>query len=419
MVNDIATINEYGFGNFSMILSQLFNILLGAYVLLTLHYSLILSILLLTVVMIIVPKFFSKKLNSYMSDFSKANENFTHHLNGLLGGLRTLYSTQSMPYFISKVILASENLAKSKIKFSSYSGVMQSATNGVSLASQIILLFQAGWLYSLGYVVIGSLTATQYLSATIFSSLTGLGANWIEMKTIQEIFDKFSELDESEVIDDDFLPVLENGISVKNVSFAYPGSEQSILNNISINIKKGGKYGLVGQSGSGKTTLLNLLFGIFKPSQGEIYYDDISYKELGSTLFKRVAYVEQEGVLFSGSIIENITLGKDYDENTVKTILKAVDLLEWVEQQTNGLMTVIDWEGKMISGGQKQKIALARALFLEKDIIFLDESVSAIDKISAKRIEQYLLNRDDLTLVFITHHLNPKIENRLDGIISL
>ncbi|WP_326830646.1 ABC transporter transmembrane domain-containing protein [Streptococcus zhangguiae] len=174
MVNDIATINEYGFGNFSMILSQIFNILTGGYVLFSLHYSLIASILLLTVAMVTVPKMFSKKLNAFMLDVSRANENFTHNLNGLFNGLRVLYSTQSMPYFMNKIVLESKLLAKNKIRYSSYSGLMQSATNGVSIASQIVLLMQAGWLYFAGYVVIGSLSATQYLSATIFSSLTGL-----------------------------------------------------------------------------------------------------------------------------------------------------------------------------------------------------------------------------------------------------
>ncbi|MTB64431.1 ATP-binding cassette domain-containing protein [Streptococcus sp. zg-86] len=239
------------------------------------------------------------------------------------------------------------------------------------------------------------------------------------MKTIQEIFDKFSDIQASEKRDDFTLPFFEKEIIVKNVGFTYPDSVLPTLNDVNFTIKKGKKYALIGPSGSGKTTLLNILFGRLKSTQGEIYYDSYTYEELRTSLFQRIAYVEQNSVIFSGSIIENITLGKEYDENKIKNILSSVDLLDWVEQQAEGLMTLIDWEGNMLSGGQKQKIGIARALFLEKDIIFLDESLSAIDKVSVQNIEQCLLKKTDATVVLITHHLTPEIENLLDGIIEI
>lgn len=203
------------------------------------------------------------------------------------------------------------------------------------------------------------------------------------------------------------LPALENEITVKNLSFSY--GEKQVLKDINLTFRRGEKYAIVGKSGCGKTTLLKLMLGQLTGYQGSILYDK---KELScydiNTFYEQMAYIEQNVFLFDTSIRNNITLGDSYCEDEIDKVLKMSALEEDIRTFPEGLDTKVGENGKNLSGEQKQRIAVARALIHDRKILLVDEGTSALDQENALIIEHALLNCPELTLILIIHHLKEE-----------
>ncbi len=216
------------------------------------------------------------------------------------------------------------------------------------------------------------------------------------------------------------LDLSKNIIVANNISYRYPRGKFNTFTNLNINLEKGKNYAIIGKSGSGKSTLVDLLLGILEPDKGEITYygkniNDIATRNL---LHNNVAYVPQEPIILNESIINNIVLNFDseIDHNFLSDILRAVSLNEFVD--INGLDYLCGEKGNNLSGGQKQRLALARALYSNKAILFLDEFSSALDS----KTEDFILNRikeyfEDKTIISITHKVRKLSE--YDLIIDL
>lgn len=413
MINDVGTINEYGYANLSMIISQVFNILFSSIALLSFHYTLNISVIVLAVVMLVVPNIFKRKLNKQLLNVTSANENMTTKLTDLMNGFSTILSLNLKDYIIGNTVKESQKVAKEKVAFAKYSGIMSATTNGVSLISQVLIISLAGYLFFKNLVPIGTLTAAQYFSATIFSSLTGLSANLVEFKTTSPIFEKFnvkSRLPESSNKNYQF----KSNIEMKNIMFRY--GDTHILDDFSLSINKGGKYAIKGESGTGKSSILNLLIGYLKEYQGTIQMDGLDYKNINpEALRDNFTYISQQPHIFSGSIKENITLGVEYSQKEIDNVLKFTGLAKWITSLPSQDETYISYNSHNISGGQKQKIALARGLIRGREIILLDEATSAIDKQSSTEIESRLI-QSKYTVIMITHRLDEEISKELDYI---
>lgn len=200
-------------------------------------------------------------------------------------------------------------------------------------------------------------------------------------------------------------------ISLRNVSFAYPGDEKKVLVDINLDIQKGKKYLIVGESGGGKTTLINVLCGNFTPQNGEILVDGKIHMKTSTFLKNLTAVVWQNIFLFNESIAENIMMGDENNEKLDIIINKACidDLI-----MEKGKDYFVGSNGDLLSGGQKQRIAIARALYAQKEILALDEGTSALDPKTAKEIEKDILQKKGLTVISICHHVNPEMQKLYD-----
>ena len=202
-----------------------------------------------------------------------------------------------------------------------------------------------------------------------------------------------------------------------NVSFGY-SKEVKILDNINIKIRKNRKYLIVGKSGSGKTTFLKLLSKKILPDTGNIYIDNIKLKNLSEkSLLDLISYISQNVFLFKGSIFENITLYNDYSEETVKEILLKMGLEKFMKNLNTE--NFINENGNNLSGGEKQRFSIARALIKKSDIVIADEIFSSLDNDTAVKIEEELLKIDNITLVAVAHKLFEKNLKNYDEIIVL
>jgi ATP-binding cassette, subfamily B, bacterial PglK len=198
-------------------------------------------------------------------------------------------------------------------------------------------------------------------------------------------------------------------LELKNINFSYSESNYKSLNNISIKIEHGKSIGIIGKSGSGKTTLIDLLLGLLEPNTGEIYFNNINCTNDREGIFDtRVAYIPQQVFLLDDSLMNNISLNNKNDTNhdLVMAAVKQARLMELVERLPNGLDTRIGESGVLVSGGERQRIALARALYYDRDVIIMDEATSALDNETEKEIISEIKSfKGSKTLIVIAHRL--------------
>ena len=209
-------------------------------------------------------------------------------------------------------------------------------------------------------------------------------------------------------------------IEFKEVSLMYPGASTWALNDISVQASPGKVTALVGASGSGKSTFINLVIGFLRPTRGHLLLDGLQMSELDMrTVRKFVSIVPQESVLFDGTIRDNVTYGMgEVEESRLRKALEDANAWEFVSEFPDGVETIVGERGARISGGQKQRLAIARALIRDPRILILDEATSALDSQSELLIQKALSNlmRDRTTFV-VAHRLSTII--RADEILVL
>jgi ABC-type bacteriocin/lantibiotic exporter with double-glycine peptidase domain len=200
-------------------------------------------------------------------------------------------------------------------------------------------------------------------------------------------------------------PACIHSIGLKGVSFKY--ADLTVLSNFHLCINKGDFVGISGKSGRGKTTVFNLLLGFLSPAKGEIFINDCAVsKEEIKKFWHSISYVRQQSFFIHDTILRNITLEEEgYNKNNLDLALAISGLNELISTFSEGLQKVITENGKNISGGQQQRIALARAVYKNADLILLDEPFNELDEASEILMLEYFqqLAQQDKIVVIITH----------------
>jgi ATP-binding cassette subfamily B protein len=193
-------------------------------------------------------------------------------------------------------------------------------------------------------------------------------------------------------------------IELVNVDFSY--KEKSVLDGLSLTINKGKKIAFVGESGSGKSTLVDLIIGLYQPSHGNIFIDNVLLDESNLQNWRsQIGYIPQQVYLFDGTIAENVCFGRKTDQSLLEKVLKQANIFDFL-QTKKGVETLVGEGGIQLSGGQKQRIAIARALYGQPEILVLDEATSALDSETERKImdEIYQISQNK-TLIIIAHRL--------------
>ncbi|MBA6412127.1 lipid A export permease/ATP-binding protein MsbA [Parahaliea sp. F7430] len=235
--------------------------------------------------------------------------------------------------------------------------------------------------------------------------------------------DIFDQLDQESEIDNGSYQVerAEGRIEFRDLSFAYPGTEQNVLSQINLEIPAGDTVALVGRSGSGKSTIVQLLARFYPVEQGTILLDGKPLPDYQlANLRQQLAMVSQDVTLFHDTVYNNIAYGclADTDRDTVMAAVELANAKHFIEQLPEGFDTMLGDDGGGLSGGQRQRIAIARAILKDAPILILDEATSALDNESEHRIQRALENvMSDRTTVIIAHRLSTV--ERADHIVVM
>jgi ABC-type bacteriocin/lantibiotic exporter with double-glycine peptidase domain len=207
-------------------------------------------------------------------------------------------------------------------------------------------------------------------------------------------------------------------LEVKNLCYSYP--EHPVLEGLNVRFALGKKYVILGGSGCGKSTLLKLLAGLDSSYEGRILLDGTSIGSVEPGVYNRlVSCMPQEPFLFDGSIRMNVALGRSATDEQITRALEDAGLGEYLRRQPNGLDTQVGENAGQMSGGEKQRLSIARVLLFPAPILLMDESTSHLDPTTAAEIEGLIFHRPDTTVIFVTHNLTPQTAEAADQIYEL
>ncbi|HZJ89064.1 MAG TPA: ABC transporter ATP-binding protein [Bacilli bacterium] len=277
----------------------------------------------------------------------------------------------------------------------------------------IALLFVGGDLISTGDAKVGQITGLLTYTLQLLNVLLMLAQLLIMLSRTFASGERIVELLESEnefsFVQESKDEVKAGVIEVNNVTFKYKESSAPILENISFKLNKQQTLGIIGQTGSGKSTLVHLLARLYDVTSGEVKLDGINIKELSKNdLLESVHVVFQSNMLFKGTIRENLKWGNEAASDAeIERALTASLALEIVTKLPDGLNSLVEQAGKNFSGGQKQRLMLARALITKPKVLILDDSLSAIDTINENKIKENLNKYyPELTLIKVSQRIS-------------
>ncbi|SHH88514.1 ABC transporter ATP-binding protein [Clostridium grantii] len=276
----------------------------------------------------------------------------------------------------------------------------------INMSIVYVIYLGKDWVFS-GEIGAGQIIAfTNYMTQFFFamSMISRVFNIFVRAKSsaerINEIFDMKADVQLGEILEKNI--ALKSSLRFEKVSFQY-GNGRPTLSNLNFNITEGESIGILGATGAGKTTLIQLMNRILLPTKGEIYIGDTPIKDIQKkSLSDLMGYVPQKTVLFTGSILENLEWGKrGLSIDNYKNALNEASALDFVEAMPHKLNTKLGKNGVNVSGGQKQRLSIARALVHEPKILLLDHSTSAVDVITERYIKDQLKKRKNMTLLLI------------------
>ncbi|SDZ16259.1 peptidase domain-containing ABC transporter [Thermoactinomyces sp. DSM 45892] len=301
------------------------------------------------------------------------------------------------------------NQLETNKKYGLLSAVFDTISGGIQFITPLFILWVGAGFVLDGNLTLGQLLGISALSTAFMIPFTSLGSTYSQFLVlgsyIRRLRDVMESTPEGTGGRDDFQ--LLGGIELKNVSFRYSYFGENVLSSINLTIRPGEKIAIVGESGSGKSTLAKVLLGLYKPQEGNILFDGTPLQEINlQTLRRQIGVILQETRLFHGTIQENISLLDDQvPMEQIIHATKRADIYTDIIEQMMGFQTMVSEGGGNFSGGQRQRLLLARSLVHQPRMLVLDEATSALDTIRESNI-QHSLSKLKCTQVIIAHRLS-------------
>ena len=346
----------------------------------------ILIICLAAIMLAVMPKF-------------KLMQKLTDRLNGVtrenLTGLRVVRAYNAESYQEKKFSKANDAFTNTQLftgrVMALMSPLMMLVMNGLTLAIYWIgaSLMNAGQIeYQtiVSFMTLASQVIMAFLMLLMMFIL--LPRAQVAAKRINEVLETPLSISDPETEEQ---PSEVGTVEFRDVSFRYPDADADVFEHISFRAEKGQTIAFIGSTGSGKSTLINLVPRFYDATEGEVLVDGVNVKNLKqSTLRSKIGYVPQKGVLFSGTVAENIGFGGVSDMDAIEEAARIAEADGFINEMSDGYASMISQGGKNVSGGQKQRLSIARAVALRPEIMIFDDSFSALDYKTDKKVRENL-----------------------------
>lgn len=361
-----------------------------------------------------------KKLEPIERKISEKNENFTAALKDSLSGFPVIKSFKAEGEIIAQFKKVNGTVEQEKCEKRKLVTVIGALSTISGISAQFGTFLVGGWLAFSGLdISVGVLFVFLNLTANVIGPISQFPNLFSARKAALGLIDKLAEeMEENLREQGEKIPnCLQEGIELKNVSFGY-GEDKEVLHGIDFKFEKGKSYAIVGASGSGKSTLLNLLMASYPTYSGEICYDKAELKNVSSdSLYDVVSMIQQNVFVFDASIRDNITMYHKFPKEDVEEAIRRSGLTELIEKK--GEAYLCGENGCGLSGGEKQRISIARSLLKKSGVLLVDEATAALDTATAYHVTDSILNLDGITRIVVTHSLEKSLLERYDCILVL
>ncbi|MBP2058351.1 ABC-type bacteriocin/lantibiotic exporter with double-glycine peptidase domain [Lactobacillus colini] len=418
LTNDIKMVSDSLLDPCLKILSCGLEIILSAIFVYSYSRLLLFLIIGLALIILILPKLLSKPVEKATSRLSNSNKKYLNIISNWINGLAVLQRYKRSNIFKSIFSKGSSKLEQATINLSKKTNEINAINYSVNILAQSIILTVTGILIINNIVEFGVFFSIGNFASTIFTNLVVVATNLTLLNSSHEVNESIKKQLDSHFENDSLSYSDMNNfelLSLNNLSFQASSSE--LIHYPDIEIKKGEKVLLLGDSGTGKSTLFKLILGLYQPTTGKIIFRNSNNEEIHPDP-SEISYVPQEPILFPGTIEDNITLFNPKRHDEALYWASKFDLATDLEKFPKGINSQIDLDNNVYSGGQRQKIILARSKLYNSELLLIDEGTSAIDSKSTLKILKNLLDTDN-TIIFIAHNLSPEILNMFDKKIYL
>lgn len=351
---------------------------------------------------------------------SKRNEALTATLKDSLSGFSVIKSFRAEKAICRQFARDVAAVAKAKCHRDRVVVVLNSMGKLTGILAQFGVFFVGAWLTVTGRgASAGIVMSFVQMMNYIINPIGRIPYILARRKAAFALIDKLAlALNENIRDEGEHIPqTLESGIKLENVSFSYDG-EKDALSNVSVTFEAGKSYAIVGGSGSGKSTLLNLLMAGYSNYEGDIRYDGRELRTISSeSLYELVSLIQQNVFVFNNTVRDNVTMFHPFDDKAVAQALELSGLNEFIARR--GEDELCGENGCNLSGGEKQRISIARSLLRKSSVLLMDEATAALDAQTAFRVIRSILDLKDLTRIVVTHGLDENILNRYDQIIAM
>lgn len=350
------------------------------------------------IVLFAVPKF--KKIQTMTDDMNRiTRENLT--------GIRVIRSANAEEYQNKKFESNNEKLTRTNLFVNKIMGIMSPGMtllmSGLSLSiywiGSYIVKDDAGIANMTIFMQYGMQVVMAFMLMIMLFIL--LPRTLVASKRINEVLDTKESIVPGDYIDENFDG--KASVVFDHVAFKYPDADEYVLKDISFEAHEGETIAFIGSTGSGKSTLINLIPRLYDATEGEILIDGVNVKDYNlENLNKKIGYVPQRGVLFSGTVKSNIDFGdNNADDETIKKAISVAQASNFVSRMSNGVDSPIAQGGTNVSGGQKQRLSIARAIARKPEILIFDDSFSALDYKTDRKLRSALKKHTESVTKFI------------------
>ena len=351
---------------------------------------------------------------------SKSNESYTALTKDVLNGVSVIKSFKAEQEVINRYQNQSMELEHTKNLREKTITTVSALGTISSLATQLGVMLVGSWMVNahIGVITAGMVLAFTNLMNGVLQPIASIPQMLGEMKGAKKLISKMADYmsnakeDFGEIIDDSIKSVV-----LRDVSYSYD-ADHKVLKNVSLTLQAGKSYAIVGPSGAGKSSLINLLMGYYKDYEGSVQLDNHELSNVSkSSLYDKTTLMQQSVFMFDASILDNITLFKPFPDAEVDRVIHLAGLDNLIAAK--GKDYQCGENGSHLSGGEKQRIAIARSLLKKSEILLVDEATSALDNETSANVTQSILDLQGILRLVVTHRLDANSLKQYDEILVM